>query len=74
MKNLLFIVDFQARIKNRKPMKDKREETRVCKVVRNVLKGSKTVFDFYLLCMVTEMFSFEFHVNSMVQATYSRRV
>ena len=41
MKNWLFSGDFKARIRNRKAMRDAREKTGVCKVVRNVLKIPK---------------------------------
>ena len=41
MKNRLFLGDFKAPIKNRKTVRDAREKTGVCEVVRNVLKIPK---------------------------------
>ena len=41
MKNLLFLGDFEARIKNRKAMKDAGGKTGVCIVIKNVVKIPK---------------------------------
>ena len=41
LKNWLFLVDFEARIKNRTAMKDEGEKIRVCIVIKNVLNIPK---------------------------------
>ena len=47
MKNLPFLGDFEARIKNRKAIKDARDKTGLCKVVSNVLRIPK-LFSFFI--------------------------
>ena len=67
MKIWQFSGDFKALIKNRKAMRDAKEKTGVCKVARILLKIPKLSSFFMLTFMVTELYSFEFYVNLMVQ-------
>ena len=54
---MLFLGDFEARIKNRKAMKDTKENTGVYIRVRNVLNIAEL---FFLPCTDTAMYSFEY--------------